>query len=80
LNSHEELQYSKKVVEYNEIVANGGIKPDLMQSFASLFPEDTKQVNCITLDYQLLAFLNLRSSAGNSKLLLWWFGLRFSFI
>ena len=42
--SHEEMQYAKKVVSYNEILANGGVKPDLLQSFASLFPEDTRQV------------------------------------
>jgi hypothetical protein len=42
--SHEELQYARKVVSYNETVASGGAKPDLLPSFASLFPEDTRQV------------------------------------
>jgi hypothetical protein len=42
--SHEELQYARKVVSYNETVASGGAKPELLPSFASLFPEDTRQV------------------------------------
>jgi len=41
--NHVELQYAKKVVAYNEAVSGGGVKPDLLASFASLFPEDTDQ-------------------------------------
>ena len=32
-----------QVVAYNEAVSGGGVKPDLLASFASLFPEDTDQ-------------------------------------
>jgi hypothetical protein len=45
--SHEELQYARKVVSYNETVASGGAKPELLPSFASLFPEDTRQVGAV---------------------------------
>jgi len=46
-----ELQYSKKVVEYNQIVAAGGVKPDLLKSFASLFPEESDQEISTIWDY-----------------------------
>jgi len=46
-----ELQYSKKVIEYNQIIAAGGIKPDLLNSFASLFPEESDQEISTIWDY-----------------------------
>jgi len=38
--SQPELLYARAVVDYNTAVAAGGIKPDLLASFAALFEED----------------------------------------
>jgi len=46
-----ELQYSKKVVAYNQAVAAGGIRPDLTSSLGSLFPEDGNQEISVLWDY-----------------------------
>ena len=41
--THLELMYAKKVVSYNQTVASGGIRPDLMGSFTAAFNEETEQ-------------------------------------
>jgi len=49
--THLELQYAKKVVQYNETIAAGSIKLDLMGSFASLFPEESDQEISVLWEY-----------------------------
>ncbi|XP_023321821.1 nuclear pore complex protein Nup93 [Eurytemora carolleeae] len=49
--SNLELQYAKKVVQYNQTVALGGVRPDLMGSFKSLFPEEVDQEISVLWEY-----------------------------
>ena len=38
--SQSELSYARAVVDYNTAVAGGGLRPDLLATFASLFSEE----------------------------------------
>lgn len=49
--THLELMYAKKVVSYNQTVASGGIRPDLMGSFTAAFNEETEQEVAVLWEY-----------------------------